>query len=211
MNKKGRLITIEGIEGVGKSTNVSFTADCIRQAGMTVVVTREPGGTPLAEAIRKLLLDSEPGSVPDTCELLLMFAARASHLSDLIRPALGRGDWVVCDRFTDASFAYQGSGRGMDYEAIANLEGLVQQGLTPDLTLLLDAPMEVADARREQRAVTDRFESEHTAFFRRVQAGYRAIAEREPDRIKVINAARSLADVQASIHDVLDSYIKENS
>jgi len=211
MNKKGRLITIEGIEGVGKSTNVSFTADCIRQAGIVVVVTREPGGTPLAEAIRSLLLDSEPGSVPNSCELLLMFAARASHLSDLIRPALGRGDWVVCDRFTDASFAYQGSGRGMDYEAIASLENFVQQGLTPDLTLLLDAPMEVVDARREQRDVTDRFERENSAFFRRVQAGYQAIAEREPDRIKVIDAAHSLDDVQASIRDVLDSFIKVNA
>jgi dTMP kinase len=211
MNKRGRLITIEGIEGVGKSTNVSFTADCIRQAGIAVVVTREPGGTPLAEAIRSLLLDSEPGSVPDSCELLLMFAARASHLSDLIRPALSRGDWVVCDRFTDASFAYQGSGRGMDHEAIVSLENFVQQGLKPDLTLLLDAPMEVVDARREQRDVTDRFERENSAFFRRVQAGYRAIAEREPDRMKVIDAARSLSEVQASIHDVLDYYIKANT
>ncbi len=202
----GRLITIEGIEGVGKSTNLSFIADWLQQRGINAVLTREPGGTAVAEEIRKVLLNPDY-ELTGECELLLMFAARAAHLSELVRPALMRGDWVVCDRFTDASYAYQGGGRGLPMEAIDHLKAIVQQGLIPDLTILLDVPMEISEQRREARGETDRFEAEQISFFRRVQAAYHEIAATEPERVKLVNAALPLPEVQAKIGEVLQVFV----
>ncbi|ABE58959.1 MULTISPECIES: dTMP kinase [Chromohalobacter] len=197
----GRFITLEGGEGVGKSTNVAFVCDWLSARGIEVVRTREPGGTPRAEAIRELLLDPAPQEpLDETAELLLMFAARAQHLAARIRPALARGAWVVCDRFTDATFAYQGGGRGLDETRIATLEALVQQGLQPDLTLLLDMPVEAAQRRVERRGIErDRFERERGAFFNAVRESYLARAAQAPTRFAVIDADRSLEAVQASI------------
>jgi dTMP kinase len=203
----GKFVTVEGIEGVGKSTNANFIATYLRQHGQTVVTTREPGGTPVAERIRDVLLNSEQGAVSDVCELLLMFAARASHLQALIIPALERGDWVVCDRFTDASYAYQGGGRGLPDEHIGQLEALVQGSLRPDLTVLLDASLAVSTARRRERGLTDRFEAEQTDFFERVQTKYRELAGRNPDRIKLIDASGSLALVEQQLAGALDSLL----
>lgn len=204
---RGKFITVEGVEGVGKSTNVGFIANRLREAGLTVMTTREPGGTAVAEKIRGVLLHSAEGSISDVCELLLMFAARASHLEELIIPALERGDWVVCDRFTDASYAYQGGGRGLPDEDIAQLETLVQGSLRPDLTLLLDASLDVTLKRREARGVTDRFEAEQNAFFDRVQAKYRELAAGCPERIKLIDASGGLADVQRRLAREIDQII----
>lgn len=195
----GKFVTIEGVEGVGKSTNLAFMADKLRAAGKEVVVTREPGGTPLAEQIRALLVDPESRpTTPDT-ELLLMFASRAEHLAGKIRPALERGAWVVCDRFTDATFAYQGAGRGIDTSHISALESWLQQGLRPHMTILLDADVEVGLERAGKRGDLDRFEREDVQFFARVRAGYLAIARREPERVKVIDADRELEAVQKDI------------
>ena len=206
---RGRFVTIEGVEGVGKSTNLGVVAELLRDAGLDVVVTREPGGTPLAERIRGVLLDSERGSVPDMTELLLMFAARASHLDSLIRPALERGSWVLCDRFTDATYAYQGAGRGLDRGWIAALEQQVQGDLRPDLTLLLDAGPQVTGSRRESRGVTDRFEAEDLAFFSRVRDCYLARAAAEPDRFRVVDAAPPLQEVRRSLSSVVGRFLEE--
>lgn len=195
----GKFVTIEGIEGVGKSTNLAFVANVLRSAGKEVVITREPGGTPLAEKIRALLVDPNlPPCTPDT-ELLLMFASRAEHLAGKIRPALNNGDWVLCDRFTDATFAYQGAGRGVDEEHIRALEAWLQQGLRPDLTILLDADVEIGLERAGKRGELDRFEREELQFFARVRAGYLSIARREPERMKVVDASQSLAQVQKEL------------
>ena len=207
--QRGRLITIEGIEGVGKSTQVAFIADYLHQRGKTVLTTREPGGTPVAERIREVLLNPENGAVSDTCELLLMFAARAAHLDELIVPALARGDWIVCDRFTDASYAYQGGGRGLPDQAIAGLERLVQDSLKPDLTILLDASLEVTAKRRHDRGLTDRFEAEETAFFRRVQQKYRDIAVAEPGRVRLVDASKDIETVQGQLAGILNEFINE--
>lgn len=204
---RGRFITIEGIEGVGKSTNVAWTADCIRALGYEVTTTREPGGTPLAEQIRGLLLESAPGSVPESAELLLMFAARASHLRDFIEPALARGNWVVCDRFTDASYAYQGGGRGLDSTVIARLEAFVQGPLRPDLTLLLDASPAAMAGRRRERGTSDRFEQEQVHFFEKVRAAYLERAAAEPGRIRRIDAAQPLEAVQSTLKAEIESFI----
>lgn len=198
----GRFITLEGIEGVGKSTNLEFVADWLRERGHQVVVTREPGGTPLAERLRELLLAGD-GRVPALAELLLMFAARHSHLQELIEPALARGDWVLCDRFTDASFAYQGGGRGLDASLIATLETAVQGSRRPDLTLLLDAPPAATLTRRAGRGGDDRFERENAAFFARVRDAYLARAAAEPARIATVDASQALPQVQADIAGVL--------
>jgi len=205
--RRGRLITIEGVEGVGKTTNHGIVVEALRERGLTVIGTREPGGTPLAEQIRALLLDSPPGSVAAVSELLLVFAARSSHIEDLIRPAIARGDWVVCDRFTDATFAYQGGGRGLPREAIAALQQLVQQELRPDLTILLEAPPEVTDERRDGRGATDRFETENAAFFARVREAYLDIAGREPGRVRLVDAGAGPAEVRARIMAVLGETI----
>ncbi|QEM81383.1 dTMP kinase [Halomonas binhaiensis] len=211
---RGRFITLEGGEGVGKSTNLSFVVNYLTQHGIEVVQTREPGGTPRAEAIREQLLahDSEP--LDDDAELLLVFAARAQHLARKIRPALARGAWVVCDRFTDATFAYQGGGRGIDKERIASLEHLVQRGLTPDLTLLLDMPLEAAEARLASRLESqggskDRFEQERRDFFERVRTSYLSRATAEPERIVVVDAQGDLASVQSRISEILKQRIEQ--
>ena len=207
---RGKFITIEGVEGVGKSTNVDYVANHLRRAGLTVVTTREPGGTPVAEQIRSVLLDSSPGSVSDACELLLMFAARSSHVETLIRPALSRGDWVICDRFVDATYAYQGGGRGMSTQAIANLEALVLDGLKPDLTLLLDAPLDVAERRRHKRGTSDRFEVEEREFFERVRQSYRAIARDNPERVKLVDAGGDIASVTAKLAEILSDFLEKS-
>ena len=204
----GKFITLEGIEGLGKSTNMGFVTDYLQTRGKTVVTTREPGGTPVGELLRDVLLNSERGSVPDTCELLMMFAARDAHLEQVIRPALARGDWVVCDRFTDATFAYQGGGRGLADDVIRSLQTIVQRGLAPDLTLLLDASIEVSEQRRIDRGHRDRFESEEVEFFRRVRAKYLDIAAADPQRITVVDAAESLAQVQSVLAKSLDQILE---
>ncbi|MBS3666845.1 MULTISPECIES: dTMP kinase [Halomonadaceae] len=209
MSKRGRFITLEGGEGVGKSTNVGFVAECLEAEGLEVVRTREPGGTDRGEAIRALLLDPAPQEpLHVDAELLLMFAARAQHLAEKILPALARGAWVVCDRFTDATFAYQGGGRGIPKERIAVLENFVQQGLSPDLTLLLDMPKEAARQRLESRLrdrheQLDRFEQEQADFFQAVRDGYLARAEEAPERFAVIDAQYTLDKVQSQIRQVL--------
>jgi dTMP kinase len=198
----GRFITVEGIEGVGKSTNLAFIAEELRRAGHAVLLTREPGGTPLGEGIRELLLQPEGHIVP-MAELLLMFAARAAHIETVILPALQSGCWVVCDRFTDASYAYQGGGRGIPHAAIETLDRLVTGGLRADLTLLLDVPLEVSASRQASRTGHDRFEREASPFFHRVRASYLALAIAEPERIRLIDAARPLSEVQVDISRAL--------
>lgn len=189
----GKFITIEGGEGVGKSTQISALRDLLVSRGLAVVVTREPGGTRRAERIRELLLETSEEAMPPICELLLMFAGRSTHIENVIRPALQRGIWVICDRFTDATYAYQGGGRGMNLDQIASLESWVQQDLRPDLTLLLDAPVEIgaqrAALRNEQRGITDRFEHEQRSFFERVRAAYLKRVAAEPHRFAVIDAS----------------------
>lgn len=185
---KGRLITLEGGEGAGKSTLVEGLRSHFRQRGMDVLYTREPGGTPLGEAIRGLVLDPAHGEISAEAELLLMFAARAQLVREVLQPALASGRWVLCDRFTDASYAYQGGGRGIEAERIAELERLATGGLQPDLTLLLDLPVAHGRARARQRGEADRIEAEQDAFFERVRAAYRARALAEPGRFCVIDA-----------------------
>ena len=200
---RGRFVTLEGAEGVGKSTNVAFVMRFLEDAGCEVVATREPGGTPLAEAIRGIVLSAWEEEVPAHAELLLMFAARSAHLQNLIEPALARGAWVVCDRFVDASFAYQGAGRGIPTVQVEQLQEWVLGTLRPDLTLLLDAGIETgrerAAARDRARATSDRIEAERLDFFARVRDAYLALARAEPDRIKVIDAGASLPEVQRKI------------
>jgi dTMP kinase len=203
LSQAGRFITIEGIEGVGKSTNVNFIADYFRAKGDVVHVTREPGGTEIAERIRNLILETPGDGLSDIGELLLMFAARAEHLAGLILPALERGETVVCDRFVDASFAYQGGGRGLNHEVIAALRDIVLGKLRPDLTLLLDAPTEVSAERIAGREWQDRFEQERSEFFARVRSAYLDIAGQEPGRVRIVDASQPLAVVQADITEVL--------
>ncbi len=195
----GLFITLEGPEGAGKSTNRDYLAARLREQGVDVVMTREPGGTPLAERIRELLLaPSEERMAVDT-ELLLMFAARAQHLAEVIRPALARGAVVLCDRFTDATYAYQGGGRGLPVERIAILEAFVQGELRPDLTLVFDLPVEVGLARAAARGRLDRFEQEGQAFFEAVRQAYLQRAGQQPQRYRLLDAAQSLSAVQQAI------------
>ena len=201
----GRFITIEGIEGVGKSTNIEFVRAVLQEMALTVTVTREPGGTPLGEAIRHLLLGHQHDGMADETELLLMFAARCEHLSSVIKPALNNGTWVVCDRFTDATYAYQGGGRGIERARIEVLENWVQRELRPDLTLLLDVPVATGLARagrRDQDA--DRFEGQQHGFFEKVRKCY--LDRAEPERFHVIDASRPLEQVQAAIRDALRGF-----
>lgn len=209
MTQQGRFITLEGGEGVGKSTNLSFVRDYLQSRGIRVVTTREPGGTPMAERIRALLLaDDAQEPLDDLAELLLVFAGRAQHLAQVIRPALARGDWVISDRFTDATFAYQGSARGIAQERIAMLEQFVQGGLAPDLTLWLDMPVTYAADRLAARgAERDRFELERGDFFERVRQGYRARAEQAPERMVAVDAAQPLEQVQRDIATRLDQQL----
>lgn len=206
-----RFITLEGGEGAGKSTCLAFIRDFLAQRGLPLVVTREPGGTPLAEEIRQLLLARREEQVAPNAELLLMFAARAQHLQQVILPALSRGDWVLCDRFTDATYAYQGYGRHQPMQTIRDLERLVQGDLQPGLTLLLDLPVQEGLARAAARAEKDRFESEQDAFFERVRQGYRDRAAAEPARFRVIDASRPLGAVQDQIASVLGQWLAEQT
>jgi len=194
----GAFITLEGIEGVGKSTNLAFIATLIRDAGFEVVTTREPGGTPLGEHVRSWILEGDHGPLSAEVETLLMFAARAQHLEHVIRPALAAGRWVICDRFTDATFAYQGGGRGANPSLLTALRAQIQQGLEPDLTLLLDAPLDVGSARIAARNL-DHFEREQRPFFERVRRAYLSLAVAHQNRIKVIDAAQPLSLVQKHI------------
>lgn len=204
----GLFITLEGPEGAGKTTNREYLAECLRACGREVVLTREPGGTPLAERIRELLLapSSEPMAV-DT-ELLLVFAARAQHLARVIRPALARSAVVLCDRFTDASYAYQGGGRGVPEARIAILENFVQGDLRPDLTLVFDLPVEVGLARAATRGRLDRFEQEGRAFLEAVRQVYLRRAASDPARYRVVDAGRPLADVQRSLDALLPQLLE---
>jgi dTMP kinase len=207
MEKSGRLLSVEGIEGSGKTTHIPFIQSFLEAAGKEVMTSREPGGTPLGETLRGLLLDPACCIQRDT-ELLLIFAARAEHLARIIRPALGAGKWVVCDRFTDATYAYQGGGRAIPEARIAILEDWVQAALQPHLTLLLDVPVEVGLARIHQRAgPRDRFEAEETAFFLRVREAYLARARREQHRFRVIDARPPVAEVRTQIAAALQSIL----
>jgi len=206
----GKLITLEGGEGVGKTTNLEMIARYLREQGKDVVVTREPGGTRLGEAIRSLLLDRETEPPDEMAELLMMFAARAQHLERLIRPALRARRWVLSDRFTDASYAYQGGGRGIDRTRIQTLEEWVQGSVRPDLTLLLDAPPEVGLERTRRRGAPDRFESERVAFFQKVRKEYRQLAAHFPERIKLVDASQPLAVVQSEIIGHLQCLLKRS-
>ncbi len=203
-----RFVTLEGIEGVGKTTQVARLSAALTARGIGHVVTREPGGTPLAEKIRELVLSPGEESLPPVAELLLMFAARAVHLANRIEPELAAGRWVICDRFTDATFAYQGAGRGMNQAVIRYLESCVQGARRPDLTLLLDVPVAVGLGRSRKRDVgkdRDRFELERAEFFERVREGYLQRARTEPERMAVIDAAQGLDEVTAAILQALES------
>jgi len=201
--KRGLFITIEGGEGVGKSTNIEFIKSTLEAQGIECIVTREPGGTPLAEEIREVLIKNREEQVVSETELLLMFAARAQHLHQKILPALESGVWVISDRFTDATYAYQSGGRGVPVEKVALLESFVQGELRPDLTLLLDAPIEVGMARAKSRGKLDRFEEEQAAFFNKVRDNYLSRAKVETQRFKIIDATQSLESVQADIAEQL--------
>lgn len=197
---RGLFLTVEGGEGAGKSTNIAYIKDLLESRGIKVVVTREPGGTPLAEKIRNLLLAPQQETVVTQTELLLMFAARAQHLENVIKPALIQGKWVLCDRFTDATYAYQGGGRNVELSHIGWLENLVQGDLKPDLTLLLDVPVSVGMNRVKDRGQNpDRFESERLEFFEKVRRAYLALAKQYPLRIKLINANQPLSGVKKEI------------
>lgn len=198
---RGKFLTLEGVDGAGKSTHLDWIAKRLEAAGKKVVVTREPGGTPLGEALRKLLLNQ---AMHLETEALLMFAARREHLDKVILPALDAGHWVLSDRFTDASFAYQGGGRGLDLERIEILESWVQQGLQPDLTLVFDLSVDEAKRRRSAAtALPDRFEQENLDFFTRVRAVYLARAERYPQRIRLIDASQTIENIRKLLEEVI--------
>ena len=199
MNK---FISFEGVDGAGKSTHLAWFADALRQRGGEVIVTREPGGTPLGEQLREMLLN-QPMSIGT--EALLMFAARLEHVEQVIKPALAAGKWVISDRFSDASFAYQGGGRGMDWEKLRQLEQWVHADLQPDLTLFFDVPVEVARLRLANNVSLDRFEQEQDAFFERVRAGYHRRVAEDPQRYVVIDAAQTLAAVQQQLVAIIES------
>ncbi|MCB1790611.1 MAG: dTMP kinase [Gammaproteobacteria bacterium] len=204
-----RFVTVEGIEGAGKSTCLNVIEECIRRRGLELLVTREPGGTPLGEDLRALLLGHRHDGMADDTELLLMFAARAEHLHARIEPGLAEGRWVLCDRFTDATYAYQGYGRGVDRARIASLETWVQGARRPDLTLLLDVPVEQGLMRAGQRSAPDRFERQHVEFFERVRAGYLELAAAAPARYRVIDASRTIDEVVAQITTTVDTYLDQ--
>jgi dTMP kinase len=199
---RGAFISLEGIEGVGKSTNLEFVAAAIRRAGHEVVTTREPGGTAFGETVRDWILNGDHGQLSADIEALLMFAARARHLDLVIRPALAAGKWIVCDRFSDATFAYQGGGRGASATLLENLRAEIQRGLEPDLTLLLDAPLDVGTSRIATRT-PDHFEREQRPFFERVRAAYLSLAAAHSERIKIVDASQALDLVQRQIDDHL--------
>jgi dTMP kinase len=201
---QGKFITLEGIDGAGKSTQLAWIADFLRGRGVNVVVTREPGGTQLGEKLRTLLLDNRLTMHPET-ETLLMFAARREHLDKVIFPALARGDWVVSDRFTDASFAYQGGGRQVDGAKLENLEQWAQGVFQPDLTLYLDVPVALGQQRTASIKSADRFEREQTEFFQRTRLAYLARVEKYPERIHLIDAGQSLQQVHEAVKNTIET------
>ena len=207
--KRGKFLTVEGTEGVGKTTNIAFIKAWLERQGIEYIATREPGGTPLAEQLRGLLLQPRDEEVDERAELLMVFAARAQHLARVILPALEAGKWVLCDRFTDATYAYQGGGRRMDVAAIAALEQLVQQDLRPDAVLLLDIPVQQGLERARGRGELDRFEQEDLAFFERVRQAYLTRASHDI-RYRVIDAGRSLDQVQADLASHLQQLSQES-
>lgn len=207
MSSHGAFITLEGIEGAGKSTCMALVARLLADGGKRVVETREPGGTPLGEALRALLLGHRYHGMAEETELLLMFAARAEHLQRKILPALGAGDWVLCDRFTDATYAYQGGGRGIPMDRIGVLETWVQGAFRPHLTLLLDLPPELGLARAGRRSAPDRFEQETIDFFQRVRDRYLELAAAHPRRIKIIDASKTLPEVESQVREVVEAFL----
>jgi len=213
-SRPGQFITHEGTEGGGKSTNLVFIQQWLQDKGLEVVVTREPGGTPISEAVRQILLDPNYNEMTVETELLLMFAARNQHIQQIILPALADGKWVVSDRFTDASYAYQGGARGMDYQRIAQLEDWVQQGFVPEMTFVFDLPIEEGLRRVAARSnltgqAIDRFEQEQAAFFEKVRSAYLYRAHQAPARYQVLDASQPLSNVQAQIHTRLTQLLAE--
>ena len=205
--QSGFFITFEGVEGAGKTTNIDYIAEKIKASGQEFVLTREPGGTTLGESIRALLISKDLPEMHHDTELLLMFAARAEHVQRVILPALNEGKWVLCDRFTDASYAYQGAGRGIDTKKIQLLESLVQGNLRPDATFLFDLDAEIGLSRAQSRGETDRFEQQHIDFFNRVRSQYLNMAESEPNRYYIIHAQYELNVVQQQIDGILNNLI----
>jgi dTMP kinase len=201
--KPGKFITFEGIDGAGKSTHISFVASLLHDRGHTVITTREPGGTPLGEQLRTLLLHEK---MHLETEALLMFAARREHLAQVIEPALARGDWVISDRFTDATFAYQGGGRQLDRQKLETLEQWVHPDLQPDLTLLFDVPLDVARDRLNRSRDPDRFEQEKAAFFAATQAEYRRRADQFSSRFRIIDSSRPISEVNQELVRIFESY-----
>ena len=206
----GKFITVEGIEGVGKSTCIGFLREAIEKRRLRVLTTREPGGTPMAEKIRDLLIEHGDEVMPDIAELLLMFAGRALHVNNVIQPALAAGSWVICDRFTDASRAYQGAGRGFPQDDINRLAEWVHGDLRPDLTILLDAPIEIGMQRAGSRSRPDRIEIERADFFTRARNCYLSLAEAEPDRFAVVDASGDIDSVRTMIDSVIDDFIDQH-
>jgi len=205
----GLFITFEGVEGAGKTTNIEFIAEQIKKTGQDIVLTREPGGTKIGEAVREILLSKDLPEMHHDTELLLMFAARAEHVQRVILPALKEGKWVLCDRFTDASYAYQGGGRGIDIARIAALENWVQDDLRPDMTFLFDLDADTGMARVRSRGETDRFEQQHIDFFNKVRDQYLAMAQAAPNRYRIINAQYDLETVQKQITAILADLMDE--
>jgi len=201
---KPLFITLEGTEGVGKTSNMEFIKSILKEKNIDFIETREPGGTPMGEALREMLLGESFKGMSDDTELMLMFAARAEHVAQVIKPALEKGQWVLCDRFTDATYAYQGGGRQLDVKRIEGLENWVLGDLRPDLTLLLDAPISVGRARAGKRSTPDRFEQEMDGFFNRVRDTYLSRAKAEPERVKVVDASGDLKSVEKQISEIFN-------
>jgi len=201
------FITLEGSEGVGKTSNMEYIKSLLNKKGIEFIETREPGGTALGEALRGMLLGEEYKGMADDTELMLMFAARAEHVARVIKPALNQGKWVLCDRFTDATYAYQGGGRQLDIKRIEALENWVLGNLRPDLTILLDVPIEVGRERAGKRSAPDRFEQERDDFFNRVRETYLARANADPERMKIVDASGDLDSVQQQIDTILNNYL----
>jgi len=207
MNPKGnpKFITVEGIEGVGKSSNIQFVAECLKEKGCEVVLTREPGGTPIGERIRDILLAEFKDKTLAETELLLLYAARLQHVEHVIKPALREGKWVICDRFADATYAYQGAGRGVDFKMIDRLHEWTLGSFRPDYTLILDAPVEVALGRIQHNRVLDRFEKEKATFFEKIRQYYLSRAAQNPSQYVVVDASKELTDVKESLANIIAS------
>jgi dTMP kinase len=204
---RGKFITLEGIEGVGKSSNMAFIASCLQEKGINVVRTREPGGTPLAEDVRAILLKEYAEAIQAKTELLLLYAGRLQHVENVIKPALVQGQWVLSDRFSDASYAYQGAGRGLKIKTIDELNAWVLEGFKPDCTIILDAPVEIAFERIRTNRQLDRFEKEHFDFFSRIRDQYLELAKRDPKRYYVVDASKDLTEVQHTLKHIIDSLV----